>query len=875
MSATRRRHAGDLMAATGDFVGRGPQLDKISTLLLGSARLVTLIGSGGIGKTRLATEVLRRFGKAGPTPVYWVRLARLANGSDASAVMDEAAQSVVGADFSGRSGWDALVDALTRTDAVGRNLQTVLVMDNCEHVLAGAGQLIAELLEAVPGLTILATSCEAIGWVDEHVVVVPPLTQQQALTLFRQRAVLTDHPIIDTDTHADQTAMAGLICRHVHNHPLYIRLAAARLSRQPLAMVLSELSGEATDKRMRWSHGPRVGAEPRHQGVRDVIAWSYDLCRDEKQLLLNRMSVFAAGYDTNPEDDITSARNVGADLEAIEVVCADDPAPGRDRVDGETVVSVATEDVEGLLESLADKSLVTRHITPTAVRYSLLESIRVFAQQRLEERSTDEVDEPARLAQRHLRYYRDKVVAAQLNWFSFAEPDLLDWARAAWDNIVTAIETSLTSGMPALGLEISTGLIALPIYKGSPREIRRWTERTLQATRTLTPEPDELQIAAMALIGWLALLQGRNDDAERMLEECVAACIDDPKIRQNWRQAPEADIGLPAPVEVLWGVELMAAHRDPSAITVLARAREKFHALGDHGGESRSEWHEALAASFLGSAQQALEINRRDLDHATASGDRWAISWAEMAWAIALTKHGDPIEALALGRATMARQEAAGDHWGAALAVFIRIWSLAQAITNSIAAGSTDQAELEALATETTQLAGGAKALRAGPGVYFGDLGVYADETKKAIDVARRVLGPEAFAAAYRQGSLLRPDLREVQRLALGTLSMDRLAMDHPARKHTPSRWGELSAAEQQVATLAAAGWTNSAIAARRGNSGRTVDAQMAAIFQKLTISSREDIIELVPRDQIDEVRKEAARRPRRTAQRSRTPRPR
>ncbi|MEU0499664.1 AAA family ATPase [Nocardia sp. NPDC005998] len=873
MSATRREHAEDLVAATGDFVGRDPELGKISSLLLGSARLVTLIGSGGIGKTRLATEVLRRFGKAGPTPVYWVRLARLAKNSDAAAVLDEAAQSVVGADFSGRSGWDALIDTLTRTDAVGRNLQTVLVMDNCEHVLAGAGQLITELLEAVPGLTVLATSREAIGWVDEHLVVVPPLTQQQALALFRQRAVLTDHPIIDTD--ADQLAAAGLICRHVHNHPLYIRLAAAQLSRRPLAVVLSELSGEATDRRMRWAHGPRMGAEARHQGVRDVIAWSYDLAQDKKRLLLDRMSVFAAGYDTNPEDDIISARDVGADLEAIEVVCADDPAPGHDRGNGETTVSVATEEVEGLLESLADQSLVTRHITPTAVRYSLLESIRVFAQQRLEERSTDEVDEPARLAQRHLRYYRNKVVAAQLNWFSPAERDLLAWARAAWDNIVTAIETSLTSGEPALGLEICTGLIALPIYKGSPREIRRWSERMLRATRTLTPEPTELQIMAMALSGWLALLQGRNDDAERMLEECAAACIDDPKIRQNWRQAPEADIGLPAHVEVLWGVELMAAHRDPSAITVLARAREKFHALGDLGGEARSEWHEALAASFVGSAQQALEINRRGLDHANASGDRWTITWAEMAWAIALTKHGDPTEALALGRATLARQEAASDHWGAALAVFIRIWSLAQSITNSIAAGGTDQAELRALATETAQLAGGVTTLRAGSGIYFGDLGLYADETKKAIDVARSVLTPDAFAAAYRQGSLLRPDLREVQRLALGTLSIGRLAMDHPARKNTPARWGELSAAEEQVATLAAAGWTNSAIAARRGNSGRTIDAQMAAIFQKLTITSREDIIGFVPRDQIDEVRKEAARRPRRTAQRSRTPRPR
>ncbi|MEV6428033.1 LuxR C-terminal-related transcriptional regulator [Nocardia sp. NPDC051463] len=873
MSAKGRERAGDVLAATDGFVGRGLELDKISTLLLGSARLITLVGSGGIGKTRLATETLRRFGKATHIPVYWVRLARLAKGCGAAEVEAEVTASVVGADFSSRSGWEALVDTLTRTDAVGRSPHAVLVMDNCEHVLAAAGELIAQLLEVVPGLTILVTSRGPIGWVDEHVVVVPPLTQRQALTLYRQRAELTDHPITETD----QIAMAGLICRHVDNHPLYIRLAAARLLRQPLAMILQELSGEATDKRMRWSHGPRVGGEPRHQGVGDVIAWSYDLCQDKERLLLDRMSVFAAGYDTNPEDDSGSALDVGVDIEAIEMVCADDPAPDQGKT--EALVRVAAEEVEGLLDRLADQSLVTRHITPTTVRYSLLESIRLFAGQRLAQRSTGEVDEPARLAQRHRRYYRDKIVAAQLNWFSPMEQELLDWARAAWDNIVTAIETSLTSGEPELGLEISAGLVFLraPFFTGLLREMRRWTERTLQATRGLSPQPTELHIGAMALVAWLALCQGLHEDAERMLEDCVDACVSDPKIpkRENWRQTPETDAGLPAPVEYLWGAELWLAKGDPRAVTVLGRAREKFGALGDRGGEAMSEMFEALAAGLLGTAQQAVEITRRTFEHTTAAGARWAKSWAEMAWAIVLTKHGDPTQALALERSALAYQLPIRDRWGAIWAVHFRSWSLAQIITDASAAGNPDPAELEALATEAAQLAGGAATLRARLGVDIEGLRPFANETTKAIDVARRVLGPEAYAAAYRQGSLLRPESHEVQRLALGTLSIDRMPMAHPARKNAPSHWDELSAAEEQVATLAAAGWTNTAIATRRGNSRRTVDAQMAAIFHKLVITSREDIIELVPRDRIDQVRKEAARQRREIGQRPRTPRPR
>jgi hypothetical protein len=111
------------------------------------------------------------------------------------------------------------------------------------------------------------------------------------------------------------------------------------------------------------------------------------------------------------------------------------------------------------------------------------------------------------------------------------------------------------------------------------------------------------------------------------------------------------------------------------------------------------------------------------------------------------------------------------------------MWSLAQIITDLIAAGNPDRARLRELATETAQLAGGATTLRAGPVVYLVNLGLYADETNKAIDVARSVLGHKAFTAAERQGCLLRPELHEVQRLALGTLSIDRLPMDHPARK--------------------------------------------------------------------------------------------
>ncbi|WP_159851020.1 ATP-binding protein [Nocardia sp. CY41] len=852
MGDRSRERAGVLLADAASFVGRDRELEKISILLLGPARLITLTGPGGIGKTRLAAEAVRRFQKAMSTPVYWARLARLAKGSGRAAIEEEIARSVVEVDFSERSARDLLVDTFTGTDARGRNPQAVLVLDNCEHVLTGVGQLTAELLEAVPGLTILATSREAIGWIDEYQIVVPSLTREQALALFRQRAELTGHPVTGTD----QTATAAMICQHVDNHPLYIRLAAARLVYQPLAMILQGLSGRADDTRLRWSPGPGVGGDPRHRRVTDVIAWSYELCTGKERQLFGRMSVFAAGYDTHSADN-GAVLEVGADLEAIENVCADDEL-ARHGSEGE---SLSSEEIQGLLNRLIDRSLVTAHITPTTVRYSLLESLQIFAQQRLCQRSTGGVDEPSRLAGRHRRYYRDKVAHAAATCVSPAEQDLMDWARASWDNILVAIDTSITTpGEAAVGLEICAGLLALrvPFVKGSFREMRRWTERCLQASRALTPQPTQLQVETVGWLVWLSLIMSEGAVAEQMLEDCVAACLPDPHARADWRNTAQTDIGLPAPVELAWGTELLFAHSDVRAITVLNRAREKFHRLGNGAGEAMSDMFAATAASLLGTRQQAYEFARGNLDRARASGAGWLISWAELVWTITLTKHGNPTEALAVQRRILAYQLSIRDQFSSVYPVRFRTWSLAQLITDSLTAENPDRDALVALATEIARLAGGSRTQRGRLGMPIEEMGPFADESAKAVAVARRILGPDVFAAEEARGTRLRPELGELQRLALGTLSLHT-----PSDKATGSLWRQLTGAEQLVAVLAAAGWTNPAIAARRGKSTRTIDTQIAAVLQKLAITSREDIIGHIPKALIDQVRTETTRRPR------------
>lgn len=833
-------------SSNSSFIGRNRELEEINKLLSRRARLITLIGPGGIGKTRLAAEAVQRYSKSAPqqVTVYWVRLARLAKDSDGAAILEEIAHTVVGSDFSGRSIWDALFDSFIRHTGC-----PLLVLDSCEHLLPNAAEVACDLLNSLPELTILATSRKPLGWVDEHLVPVRPLTSYHAMDLFKSRAELTGYPVTDPG----ESDAAAAICRRVNNYPLYIQLAAARLTQQPLAMILRGMTGQSDDTRLRWSNGPRSGVDPRHRGMIDAIDWSYELCTEAERLLFEQMSVFAAGYDANPDDPIDTALDVGADLEAVEAICSEFPEAEVGAAAG------SRPEIERLLERLVEHSLVSVHFTPTTVRYSLVESLRLYAQRRLQQRSTSGTDEPKRLALRHLRFYRDKISCAASH-FASTDRDLAAWAQANWANIVTAIETGLQDpDLVGDSLTICLGLIALrvPFTNGSIREIRRRTECCLEANRSHGSRPAELEINAMAALIWLALVQGCSADVEEMLDDCVAACSLGLESGSGWRDTTDTDIGLPAAVEFVWGLELFYVHGDTRAIMLLTRARDKFSALGNLGDASLSEMLAALTAGLLGTAQQATDLTRRYLDRVSISGAPRDKAWAESARAIALIREGAFAEALVLHRSVFQYYTRSGDQLAGTWAVHHRIWSLARIV----AADNLDRGERAALATEIAHLSGGVATLRDRLGINLEAIRPVADGHVEAVAVARRVLGPVAYATAEAQGKRLRPERNEVQRLALGELTLKYLE-EH--QESSVPRWNELTPAEREVSILAAAQWTNPAIAARRGKSIRTIDAQMASILHKLAISSREDIIEHIPRDTIDQVHTETLRRPRR-----------
>ncbi|MGK8508952.1 ATP-binding protein [Nocardia asiatica] len=824
---------GDVLpASTSEFVGRETELDRLGALLDGGARLITLVGPGGIGKTRLAAEALRRSAPDRRRPVYWARLAGLE--ADSAATAQDVMQSAVRTDPSAPPTRAALVRTFTSGD---RSVErAILVLDNCEHLLGAVAAMIAELLEAAPGLTILATSREPIGWADEYILPVPPLSPRQSLQLFRQRAELIGRAIPDEREQAD---IAARICQRVDHNPLFIRLAAARLRHQPPVMVLRELSGDADDKRLHWTHGARAGAEQRHRGVYDVVAWSFALCGPAEQLLLERLSVFAAGYESDDE----SLRG-GIELDAAIAVCADETLPARE--------------IEHLLERLTEQSLLSAHLTATTVSWYLVESVRVFARDRLRRRDRAEFD---RSAARHRRYFRDKVVAGQAIWLGPQDQAWLAWARSAWNDILLGIESGLADPAEAVvALETATVLLSMkvPYVKSGAGALTRLTERALEVTRAAGLGPAELADLGTALLGWISLWQGRADQIPQLLADCATV-----PSGAGPRYA-DSDFGLPAPVEWLWGLELMLVRGDPRAVTVLTRARRKFAEHGDRIGAERSEVFVAFCSALLGDRREALENTARFLQRSVSSGSTLSRAWAEIARAVALAKHGSAAEALTLTQGVLTRHRGEQDTWTASWAVGAHIVALSQVVVAERAEGG-DRAAATDAATEIAYLMGSFKTRQRSMGIVVDRVPLVAAEIRRAVEVSRAVLGDRGYASAERR-TRLRPELDALWGPPGDPASAhrrpDRPVASRPVSRRPGSRWSDLSEAERDVAIFAAAGWPNSAIAGRRRSSVRTVDAQVAAIRQKLMIASRADIAGHIPDELADRVRYESERRP-------------
>jgi len=448
------------------FVGRAWEVGEIGDLLA-TSRLLTLTGPGGCGKTRLALEVAATRVQVYPDGVWLVELAALTDPAQAP----RAVAAALG--ITERPGQPLRV-------TLGAFLQPrdlLLVVDNCEHLLGACATLVAGLLADCPHLRVLATSREGLAVAGERTYLVPSLATPdpvhppapeglaayEAVALFLERAQARRPALRLTAANAGAVAQ---ICARLDGLPLAIELAAARVGVLPVEGIAARL-----DDRFRLLTGGARTALPRQQTLRATIDWSYALLDPAERRLMQRLAVFVGGWT----------------LDAAEEVCgADSGAEGA---------------VLDLLSALVDKSLVQAREEDGAVRYGFLETLRAYAQERLEASGDHE-----HAARRHAAYYLALAEQAEPALWG---PRQISWFRrlaAEQDNLRAAIEWALAHDEITLGLRLAGALWRFWMYQGDYGGWRRMIEAGL-ARETGAPVPAQVRVKALNAAGWLAFHQ--------------------------------------------------------------------------------------------------------------------------------------------------------------------------------------------------------------------------------------------------------------------------------------------------------------------------------------------------------------------------------
>jgi predicted ATPase len=454
------------------FVGRERELAEVRALAA-SARLVTLTGSGGSGKTRLALQAAAELLDSALDGVW---LAELAAVSEPENVPGAVAAALALPDHSGPGLLGSILEVLTGQDAV-------IVLDNCEHVIEAAARFCEQVIRYCPRIRILVTSREPLGLEGERVYRVPSmslppreaisaadLAGSDSVTLFVERARAHEPGFVLDDAAAP---LVATICRRLDGIPLALELAAARLS----SMSLQHLS-DRLDQRFRLLTGGSRSALPRQQTLQATVDWSFDLLTPAGRATMQRLSVFAGGFE----------------LEAAEAICATGDLDALDVMD--------------VLGSLVDKSLVLAERTAGAVRYRLLETVRQYAAQELKT-SVSETELTA-IKDRHAGYYL--LVATE------AGPALTGrrqghWLRrldAEWENLRAAFAHLTASGRVGDVLRLGNALQRFAVSRAQP-EVLTYLRAAVDADDSGVSELSASALLATARL--LGILRVADPDA--------------------------------------------------------------------------------------------------------------------------------------------------------------------------------------------------------------------------------------------------------------------------------------------------------------------------------------------------------------------------
>ena len=461
------------------FIGREQAMAEIKKLFT-RARWVTLTGAGDSGKTRLAIQVATDLIDAFKDGVWWVEFASLTH----ETLVPHAIAKALGVR-------ESPSESLSETIANHLRSRTVLlVLDNCEHVLATSAQLATTLLSAAAHLKILATSREAHGVFGETIWNVPTLSapnaeqslpladleQYESVRLLTERAVAVKSDFALTQQNANAVAQ---ICERLDGIPLAIELAAARVKSLPVEQIAARLD----DRFGLLTVGSRT-ALPRHQTLRAMIDWEYDLLSEDERVLLRRLSVFAGGWT----------------LEGAHALYGEE--------------NVSKRDVLDLLTRLVDKSLVVAGEWKGEARYRFLESLRQYGAVRLAQ-----ADEMNTARHHHAISFAEMAEIAAQGLRGKAMRARIARIEIEHDNFRAALEWSLENESPEFGLRFADALGYFWSRYGYIAEGRKWLERLIARGAEL---PAHFRAKAMMRLGWMAFVEGNYPPARHLDETCLA-----------------------------------------------------------------------------------------------------------------------------------------------------------------------------------------------------------------------------------------------------------------------------------------------------------------------------------------------------------------
>ncbi|MFI5508701.1 ATP-binding protein [Mycobacterium sp. NPDC051804] len=438
---------GNLRRSPEELIGRESAVAEIVDAMR-SHRLVTLAGVGGVGKTRLAFKVAARLSDEFPDGVWVFELASL---SDPAAVPDAVAATM------GITQQPCMTVGQSVSVALDGRIR-LLVFDNCEHVVESAADLIEAILEQSSTVKVLTTSREGLGVAEERLWRVPSLDIGSAATLFAARARCLS---------ADESLAAEEVCRRLDGIPLAIELAASRLESMTAVEVRDHL-----DQRFKLLVRSRRGLA-RHQTLRHAVAWSYDLLDDSEKTLLERCSVFAGGFEARSAYAVA-----GADDEYV---------------------------VLDLLDALVRKSLLGADRSTGRTRFSMLETIRQFAEEKLVERG-----QAADASFAHAHHFASRENEVLKLWDSPRQREAYEWAATEFANLRKAFRWAIDQGDLDVAAAVTT-YVGLLGFGAENFEPLAWAEELIDCAR-LAEHPRCLSVYAVASVCWMA---GRTDAAVR------------------------------------------------------------------------------------------------------------------------------------------------------------------------------------------------------------------------------------------------------------------------------------------------------------------------------------------------------------------------